>query len=104
VVAAAFPDEFHVGTLPQLLEALPRLEPGVKLANVMGPLLERLAGCAPVLRVPFCFCLPPRFARVACAFAARRWAAARPRQALPRPSQHARLFVFSNRPSNAPPP
>lgn len=45
-IAAAFPDEFHVGTLEVLLDALPALEPGVKLATVMGSLLERLADYA----------------------------------------------------------
>lgn len=42
-VAAAFPDDFHVGTLEALLGALPQLQPGVKLAAVMGSLLDRLA-------------------------------------------------------------
>jgi vacuolar protein sorting-associated protein 35 len=42
-VAAVFPDDFHVGTLDVLLGALPQLQPGVKLATVMGSLLERLA-------------------------------------------------------------
>ena len=45
-VAAVFPDEFHVGTLEALLGALPKLQPGVKLASVMGSLLERLAAYA----------------------------------------------------------
>jgi vacuolar protein sorting-associated protein 35 len=45
-IAAAFPDDFHVGTLEALLGALPQLQPGVKLASVMGSLLERLAGYA----------------------------------------------------------
>ena len=45
-VAAAFPDDFHVGTLEALLGVLPQLQPGVKLAAVMGSLLERLAGYA----------------------------------------------------------
>jgi len=45
-VAAAFPDDFHVGTLEALLGALPQLQPGVKLASVMGSLLERLASYA----------------------------------------------------------
>lgn len=42
-VAAVFPDDFHVGTLDVLLGALPQLQPGIKLATVMGSLLERLA-------------------------------------------------------------
>jgi hypothetical protein len=42
-IAAAFPDEYHVGALETLLGALPSLQPGVKLASVMGSLLERLA-------------------------------------------------------------
>jgi vacuolar protein sorting-associated protein 35 len=45
-VAAAFPDDCHVGTLEALLGALPQLQPGVKLASVMGSLLERLASYA----------------------------------------------------------
>jgi vacuolar protein sorting-associated protein 35 len=45
-IAAVFPDNFHVGTLEALLGALPQLEPGVKLASVMGSLLERLASYA----------------------------------------------------------
>ena len=44
--AAVFPDEFHVGTLESLLEVLPQLQPGVKLASVMGSLMERLAAYA----------------------------------------------------------
>jgi vacuolar protein sorting-associated protein 35 len=46
VVAAAFPDEFHVGTLEALLGALPALAPGVRLAAVLGVLLDRLAAHA----------------------------------------------------------
>lgn len=42
-IAAVFPDDFHVGTLEMLLDVLPVLQPGVKLASVMGSLLERLA-------------------------------------------------------------
>ena len=42
-IAAAFPDEFHVGTLEALLDILPSLQPGVRLATVMGSLLDRLA-------------------------------------------------------------
>ena len=45
-IAAVFRDDFHVGTLEALLGALPQLQPGVKLASVMGSLLERLAAYA----------------------------------------------------------
>lgn len=39
----AFPDDFHLGTLGTLLDALPGLQPGVKVATVLSSLLDRLA-------------------------------------------------------------
>lgn len=42
-ITAAFPDEFQIGTIDQLLDALPKLEPGVVLASVLGSMLDRLA-------------------------------------------------------------
>ena len=39
----AFPDDFHLGTLGPLLDALPALQPGVKVASVLSSLLDRLA-------------------------------------------------------------
>lgn len=43
---AAFPDDFHLGTLDVLLGTLPQLQPGVKLAGIMSSLLDRLASYA----------------------------------------------------------
>ncbi|KAL6778260.1 VPS35 [Auxenochlorella protothecoides x Auxenochlorella symbiontica] len=42
----AFPDDFHLGTLGTLLDALPGLQPGVKVATVLSSLLDRLASYA----------------------------------------------------------
>ena len=42
-ITAAFPDEFQVGTMGQLLDTLPKLESNVHLAAVMGSLLDRLS-------------------------------------------------------------
>ncbi|GLI69968.1 hypothetical protein VaNZ11_014715 [Volvox africanus] len=38
-----FPDRFHLGTLEALLDALPQLQPGVKVHSVMAALMDRLA-------------------------------------------------------------
>ncbi len=42
-VTAAFPDEFQVGTIDQLLLVLPKLHPTVDLSSVLGAMLDRLA-------------------------------------------------------------
>ena len=42
-ITAVFPDEFQIGTIDQLLSVLPKLEPGVFLASVLGSMLDRLA-------------------------------------------------------------
>lgn len=42
-VIQCFPDEFHVGTLSQLINALPELQPGVKVHTIFSSLLDRLA-------------------------------------------------------------
>lgn len=42
-VIQVFPDAFHLGTLGALLDALPELQPGVKVHTVMGSLMDRLA-------------------------------------------------------------
>ncbi|PSC73631.1 vacuolar sorting-associated 35B-like [Micractinium conductrix] len=41
-----FPDEFHLGTLQQLLGALPALQPGVRVHSVLSLLMDRLANYA----------------------------------------------------------
>jgi len=43
-IIMGFPDEYHLGTLSTLLDALPALvQPGVKLHTIMASLLDRLA-------------------------------------------------------------
>ena len=42
-VIQGFPDDFHLGTLPSLLSAVGRLQPGVKIHAVLSSLLDRLA-------------------------------------------------------------
>lgn len=42
-ITAAFPDEFQVGTMDQLLDVLPKLHPKVQLSSVLGAMLDRLA-------------------------------------------------------------
>mmetsp|Transcript_27157 Transcript_27157/g.69109 ORF Transcript_27157/g.69109 Transcript_27157/m.69109 type:complete len:847 (-) Transcript_27157:307-2847(-) len=42
-VIQVFPDAFHLGTLSALLDALPQLQPGVKVHAVLGSLMDRLA-------------------------------------------------------------
>ena len=42
-VIQGFPDEFHLGTLPSLLSAVGKLQPGVKIHTVLSSLLDRLA-------------------------------------------------------------
>jgi len=43
-IIMGFPDEYHLGTLTTLLDALPALvQPGVKLHTIMASLLDRLA-------------------------------------------------------------
>jgi Vacuolar protein sorting-associated protein 35 len=42
-VIQCFPDEFHVGTLSQLINALPELQLGVKVHSIFSSLLDRLA-------------------------------------------------------------
>jgi len=42
-IIQCFPDEFHLGTLDNLLESLPKLKHGVKLHLILSSLMERLA-------------------------------------------------------------
>ncbi|BDA44236.1 probable vacuolar protein sorting-associated protein 35 [Coccomyxa sp. Obi] len=42
-IIQGFPDEFHLGTLPTLLAALPELQSGVKVHLVLASLLDRLS-------------------------------------------------------------
>ena len=47
-VIQGFPDDFHLGTLPSLLSAVGKLQPGVKIHTVLSSLLDRLARNAPL--------------------------------------------------------
>jgi vacuolar protein sorting-associated protein 35 len=42
-ITAAFPDDFQIETMDQLLGVLPKLDPSVELAAVLGSMLDRLA-------------------------------------------------------------
>ena len=42
-IVQGFPDEFHLGTLPALLAALPELQDGVKVHLILASLLDRLS-------------------------------------------------------------
>jgi vacuolar protein sorting-associated protein 35 len=42
-LTAAFPDEFQVGTIDQILDVLPKLDASVNMATVLGSMLDRLA-------------------------------------------------------------
>lgn len=45
-IIQCFPDEYHLGTLDALLEALPKLKSGVKLHLILSGLMDRLADYA----------------------------------------------------------
>ena len=47
-VIQGFPDDFHLGTLPSLLSAVGKLQPGVKIHTVLSSLLDRLARHTPL--------------------------------------------------------
>ena len=44
-IIQGFPDEFHLGTLPTLLAALPELQEGVRVHLILASLLDRLSRC-----------------------------------------------------------
>ncbi len=46
-IVQGFPDEFHLGTLPALLAALPELQQGVKVHLILASLLDRFSRQGP---------------------------------------------------------
>ena len=42
-IIQGFPDEFHLGTLPALLAALPELQQGVRVHLIVASLLDRFS-------------------------------------------------------------
>lgn len=67
-IIQGFPDEFHLGTLPTLLAALPELQEGVRVHLILASLLDRLSRCCSLcgthLKSQLCMaspghCMPP---------------------------------------------